>query len=111
MGLSVLWADGLGLLCQLGPSCATHCHHTAITPFLAPAGGETRLVSLPFHSHYQGLLEALERTCAPLGGGPGGSSDSASDAAPRTLVSACIWVGGWAPGGSVLAALAPGKPP
>ena len=50
------------------------------------AGGETRLVSLPFHSDYQGLLEALERTCAPLGGA-GGSSDSASDAAPRTFVS------------------------
>ncbi|PRW58530.1 alternative oxidase [Chlorella sorokiniana] len=48
-------------------------------------GGETRLVSLPFHSDYQGLLEALERTCAPLGCAGGGGSDSASDAAPRTF--------------------------
>lgn len=66
------------------------------------AGGETRLVSLPFHSDFHTLMEALERTTAPLGAasaGAGGSADTASDAAPRTFVSRCGSLGAQGAGG------------
>ena len=69
------------------PRCSK-VYYTSLQASLPPsghAGGEMRLVSLPFHSDYQALLEALERTCAPLGSTA--SSGSTLDAAPRTFVS------------------------
>jgi hypothetical protein len=65
-------------------------------PAALPAGGDTRLVAVPFHCDFPALVEALERAAAPPGGASC-SAESASDAAPRTFVSGGAAAGRVAP--------------
>ena len=146
MGHIVLWR-GLPAGAALLLCCISRCldpNPTLNQVAARGAGGETRLVSIPFHCDYQALVrgalflqlaspvcgmhpgasrhtlpapampappslaaalgmtclqvEALAKTCAPLGAfGSGGGESSASDAAPRAFVR-CFVAGGM-PGG------------